>query len=168
MVRMRQARGFTLIEMLVVIGLLTIIGTIGLVLSFDSYRGYAFRGDRDLAIATFQKARSQAVNGVCKSTVLAPCTSGVPHGVHIGSGNLTIFQGTTYNFADPVNEIIALTSDTTLVGGVGEPTDIVFAELSGDATVTSGAGWSVTIKNKDTNQLSVVTFNSAGSISWTN
>lgn len=165
--RTSTGRGFTLIEMLVVIGLLAIIGTIALVLSFDSYRAYSFRSDRDLIIATLQKARSQAVNGVCLSTLL-PCSGGVAHGVHIDSNQLVIFQGTSYNLADPANEIVALTSSATEVSLTGEPKNIVFSELAGNATVDTPGNWSVTVRNTTNGQTSVITFNTAGQITWTN
>jgi len=163
----KPLQGFTLIEMLVVIGILGLVGTVGLVMSFDSYRQYSYQNDRNLIIATLQKARSQAVNEVCINALIPTCTGGLPHGVHIGSGQVVIFQGTTYNPLDTTNEIVSFSSAATVVGGAGEPTDVVFSELSGDATPNPVGDWNLTVKSTASGESSVITFNTAGQIKWT-
>ena len=75
-------RGFTMIEILVVIGLFAIAGGFALWVSMESYRGSSFFADRDMFVAVLQRARAEAVNNVCLG---AGCTDGKPHGVHIQS-----------------------------------------------------------------------------------
>lgn len=160
--RTSTAKGFTLIELLVIIGMLAIIGTFTLLVSFDSYRQYSFRNDRDLVIASLQRARNQAINNICLGV---GCTEGKSHGVHIEDGQVVIFQTETDYagrdlFAD---EIIPLGGSATSLSGVDE---VVFERLSGKASVApSGA---VLIIADATGRTSEVEFNAQGLIKWTN
>ena len=148
-----SARAFTLIEILVVIGLLIVIGGFTAFVSLESYRSAIFKDDRSLLVSALLKARSQAINNMCFG---AGCTDGLSHGVHIESGAYTVFQGTTYVPSDPLNETYE-GNPATVVGGM---TDVVFEKLSGETT----AG---TITLGDTAlHASTVTINSEGMITW--
>ena len=150
--------GFTLIEILVVVSLLAVISGLGLYVGMDSYRGYAFRTDRDTLVSLLQRARSQSVNNIC----IGACINGKPHGVFIdaASGRYILFQGTTYATRDETSDEI--TAASFLVGRSGLP-EVVFAQLSGNASpigdiVLFGAN----------GQISTVSINAVGKISWTN
>ena len=149
--------GFTLIEMLVVMGLLVILASLGLLVSMETYRGSSFRNERDTVVSILQKARSQAVSNVCLGS---PCPDGAPHGVHVQNDKYVIFQGTTYSSGSSLNEIIKPRISTTQIT---ETTDIVFAQLSGSVT-TPGT---ITVSD-NTGHSSVITINSEGQIIWTN
>ena len=56
---------FTLIEMVVVMAIISLIGTFTAFVSIDSYRGYAFRSERDTLVASLERARSQSINNMC-------------------------------------------------------------------------------------------------------
>lgn len=149
-------QGFTLIEIVVVMGLLAILGSLGLIMSLDSYRSYAFRNERDLIVTVLQKARSQAINNVCLGS---GCTSGADHGVHLQTGSYTIFQGTIFASANhSLDQVVQSSSATVQLSGL---TDVVFSQLSGNAapagniTVSDGVGHSTTIS-----------INDAGRIDW--
>jgi prepilin-type N-terminal cleavage/methylation domain-containing protein len=131
------SRGFTLIEVLTVMTMLTLIAGLALVMNFDDYRSFLFRDERNLLVTVLQKARSQALSNVCLGT---SCTDGQMHGVHIASGRYTIFQGATYNPADATNQVITGNAAMTIT-----PTtqDVVFAQLSGRVV----SDWSVSIQD---------------------
>jgi prepilin-type N-terminal cleavage/methylation domain-containing protein len=158
-------RGFTLIEVLVVIGLITIIASIGLFVSIDTYHDSTFHNSRDLLVSALQHARALAVNNVCVGT----CTDGKPHGVHIvfdtGSNvsKFIVFQGTVYNPADTNNisfEIKKNVSATFRATGI---TDVYFTELSGNPNTTGNINLSDNLGEN-----SVITIGSEGQILWTN
>jgi len=75
----KQPQGFTLVEVLIVLGLFAAIGGIVLAAGLHSHSGYTTKDDEDLAIATLQKARSQSMSGVCLGS---ECTGALAHGVH--------------------------------------------------------------------------------------
>lgn len=158
-VRKSQA-GFTLFEMIVVMGIITMLGTLSMIVGMDGFRAYTFRSERDMVVVALEKARSQSISNVC---IGGGCTDGKPHGVRVANGSYTIFQGASYGARDAaVDETIA-----SQVGGVavsGAPAnEVVFSQLSGNVllpvtfTLSDGAGHS-----------SVIDVNAEGRIAWTN
>lgn len=152
------SRGFSLIEILVVIGLLTIVGGFGAVVSLDGLGSSYFTNDKDSVITVLQKARSRAVSNMC----FGGCTDGSAHGVHFDHGTNTyiLFQGTEYSASDPHNETATLNPGTTLAG----VTDVVFEKLSGSASTSPGSSLTITDSAGRTTQID---FNLEGRISWT-
>ena len=152
--------GFTLLEVLVVLGIFTILGTLGLIASMDMYRGFAFRNDRDMLVTVLQKARSESINNICIGT---SCTAGQPHGIALEEGRYIVFQGTSSTTRDTSVDEIIRTQYGALVVGTGSRTEVVFKQLSGDVAATG------TITLIDTAlHTSVVSISSEGRVSWSN
>ena len=109
--------GFTLVEIIVVMGLVMLIFGIGSYFAFDNFQRYLFRKERDTAIAVLMKARSRAMNNFYEKS----------HGVHIGSDTFTLFRGLNYGDDPSTYEVIPGTAAISKSGA----TDIVFEQLSG-------------------------------------
>lgn len=154
----RTTRGFSLIEILTVLGLLAIVGGFGMMVSIDGLQGSYFTNDKDSVITALQKARSRAVSNMC----FGGCSDGSAHGVHFDhvAKTFTIFQGEEYVVSDPQNETSELNPSTTLTG----VTDAVFEKLSGSASTSPGSSLTIT---DSTGRTSQIDFNSEGRISWT-
>ena len=96
----RINKGFTLLEILVVLTLVTVIGGLSLFFGLDSYRSNAFYVDRGLLITALERARAEAIGNICYG---ASCTDGKSHGVFVekdGSGKVSafvVFQGASYH-----------------------------------------------------------------------
>ncbi len=151
----RSSRGFTLIEILVVMGLFVILAGFGLFVSMDSFRGYMFRNERDVVISLLQKARSQAINNMCFG---GGCTGGKAHGVHFGPGQYVVFQGLSYVSRDSaVDEVTPVENNASSVVG----SDVIFSPL---AATTSSA--TVTVSGTD-GHTSIISIATEGQITWT-
>lgn len=130
--------GLTLIEILVVIGIIILLFSLGLFFSMDSFRGYSFHAEEDKLVTILQRARSKSLANIDQAS----------HGVHIdvvGSAYV-LFEGTVYNPVDPKNEPTPIEGPVTLSG----LTDVLFDQLSGASntpgTITiSGGGKSATV-----------------------
>ncbi|HVV39079.1 MAG TPA: prepilin-type N-terminal cleavage/methylation domain-containing protein [Candidatus Paceibacterota bacterium] len=154
----QSSRGFTLIEIVVVMGLLAVVGGVTLIVSMDSFRGYTFRSEVSTLTAVLQKARSQAVNNMCFG---AGCTNGKPHGIHIEGNTYTIFQGASYAARDQAqDEMITPQSKAVTLSGI---TDVVFTELSG-AAATLPSGAPAIILSDNAGKTSSVSINAEGRI----
>ncbi len=155
----RKNTGFTLIEILVVISIFATLGTISLIVSLDTYRGYMFRNERDLIIVSLTKARNQSMNNIC----IGACTAGKPHGVEFLPDKLVVFQGVNYAARDvSVDEIIPRQYNN-LSSIPGSPSEVEFAQLSGDV---AAPGWIAITDGKA--HVSTTTISAEGRITWTN
>jgi prepilin-type N-terminal cleavage/methylation domain-containing protein len=112
--------GFTLIEMMVVIGMTIFILTLGLFLSLDAYRGYQFRSERSVLLSTLERARSLSMSNVFETT----------HGVCFVEPNYIIFRGATCDASDPDNETIP-SSPAISITGITTANPVVFEQLTG-------------------------------------
>lgn len=65
--QIRFNRGFGLMEVVVVIGLMALIALGGYMISIGGFQRYAFASERDLVINLLHKARSRAINNVGQS-----------------------------------------------------------------------------------------------------
>jgi prepilin-type N-terminal cleavage/methylation domain-containing protein len=149
-------RGFSLIEITVVLGMFAIVGSLALLMSMQSYSGYSFHTTQQLLVTTLQKARSEALANVCVGT---SCTDGVSHGVHIEPDELVLFQGNVYDPNNLTNVHLPLSNAKITING----NDIIFAPLTasvsvpGDILITDAKG-----------RVSTTTVGAEGQISWTN
>lgn len=119
-------RGFTLVEILIVISILAIIATILL----TGFRNFARFQEFNQAASDVQFLLSQTRVAARSATLDSA------HGIKIGSNTITTFVGDTYDAMDPDNETHTyqmVTFTPLLAGGVDE---IVFAKLSGLPSAT--------------------------------
>jgi prepilin-type N-terminal cleavage/methylation domain-containing protein len=150
----KYSGGFTLLEVLVVIGLFAVVAGLVLTVGSHTHSGFNTQDDTDLLIATLQKARSQSINGVC---VGVHCTVAAAHGVHVDPRSIVLFQGTTYNASDATNEYIQAESNATTFSG----SNIIFMPLSGNTNTTN----TITILDAST-VVSVITVGPDGQLTW--
>jgi len=155
-------RGLTLIEVLISLGLLSLVGGFSLYMSMDDTRSYTFRDDRDKIVSVLQRARSQSMHSVCRS---AACESAQPHGVYRDGVVLVLFEGANYTTRDEAfDEIIELHSGTVTFDGF---TEVTFVPISGNVTVMPAGEWSLTVSD-GLGRTSDISLNSEGRIFWTN
>lgn len=143
----KSGAGFTIIEILIVIGLLTGIFAMGVVTGTDTYQRYIFRAELEKTAALLQKARSSAMANVGESS----------HGVYFDnvSSNIILFRGTSYATSSPYN----LKVEKSKVVSISGPSAVIFTPLSG----TSTAG---IITLSDGIRNSLITVNNEGQINW--
>ena len=122
--------GFTLIEILIAVVILVIIAILGLIISFDFYKNFSIRSERNNIVSILQKARSQSLSNISQTR----------HGVHFSSSPLQyiIFecdpsapQCSDYIDADTSKDIVI---DPGYGISITNPTpsfDVVFDQLSG-------------------------------------
>ena len=92
MSNVKCSSGFTLIEILVVLGISAILAGMGLVFTLDFYKSYAFNSERDLVISLVQKARARSMSNINQTS----------YGVCITNSNYILFNG-TFNLASSCN-----------------------------------------------------------------
>lgn len=113
-------KGFTLIEVLVVIGIIIGLFAIGALVDSSSIGRQSLSSVESTLVSVLQKARSRAMNNIAETS----------HGVFIDSDKFVLFQGGSYDSGESTNEEISR-SDAVAVTGLDE---IIFTPLSGEAT----------------------------------
>lgn len=142
-----RGRGFTLIEILVVIAILLIITSFGLFVSLDFYKSNLVSSERDTLVAALRRARGEALVN----------ERGLPHGLHLSPSDYVVFAGSDYaSRAAQYDENIPSSAGVTVIA----PGDIVFSQL---AATSSASG---TFVITDGVRSSTVSVNFEGRISW--
>ena len=150
MKRKNTIKGFSLIEILVVMSIIGAIMSLGLLFDFNSFRGYYFRSERSTIVSVLERARSRSMNNYFGST----------HGVCFISPNYIIFKGNSCNTGNPDNELIPANQNifTSSDFATTFPT-LVFSQLAG--TTTGG-----TIHLTDGLRSGDIIINNEGAINW--
>lgn len=144
-------RGFTLIEIVVVIAILGMILVFGLITTMDSFKRSTLQTEQSTLVSALEKARSRAMNNINESK----------WGVCFLTPNYVIFQGTTCAPAS-TNELISANANIANLSDFSNPAKfpaIIFSQLSGN---TTGA----TIHMTDGIKSAITTINYEGTINW--
>jgi prepilin-type N-terminal cleavage/methylation domain-containing protein len=149
--------GFSLIEILIVLGIFAFVAALTLFVSLDVYRGDSFHAEEDRLFTSLEKARSQAISNMC----FGPgCTDGKPHGVHFATTQYTIFQGASWATRDTaLDEVVPIQSKTITVTGF---TDVLFIQLVGTATFNPAGSNTLLLKDTAGKDVSTIYVTSEG------
>ncbi|MEK7463424.1 MAG: prepilin-type N-terminal cleavage/methylation domain-containing protein [Patescibacteria group bacterium] len=143
----RLVRGFTLIEVMIVVGILAGLAGLGLFVSVDLYKSYVFHSEKNILVSIIQKARNQSLVNINESK----------HGVYLENSQYTIFQGENYASRNVVyDEIIQAKTAISRTG----LTEIVFDQLNGNPSVTGN------ITLSDSLRSSIISIENEGRINW--
>ena len=148
---MTYQKGFTLIEIIVVLAILTFIVSFGLIIDLNFFKSNILRAEQSVIVSTLEKARSRSVSNMFESA----------HGFCYVAPNYIVFRDRTtclpVGAADeviPANTTIASNPLTTF-----SPGTIIFSQIAGtttDATIHITDG----LKSAD------ITINNEGTIVW--
>ena len=126
----KRRRGFTLLEVLIVLMLVSTIVSLSLFFTLGEYRRAALRAESDTVVTILQSARTAAMNNVGGS---------VPQGLAffpVGYAGYVLFRGATFTASDPATrEFTPLSYPVTFE--VGSPAEVVFAPLAGTTTAAT-------------------------------
>jgi prepilin-type N-terminal cleavage/methylation domain-containing protein len=136
--------GFTLIEVIVSIGILALLAGLGLFLSMDFYRSYAFNYEQNLVVGLVQKARSQAMANIDQDK----------HCAWIQGSNYILAKGSACTTGDAFPKGGSMTVDFL------PNIPVVFNQL--DGSVTTPVNIRITGQGKTAN----ITINNEGQIDW--
>jgi prepilin-type N-terminal cleavage/methylation domain-containing protein len=147
-------RGFTLLEVLIVVAILGIIGALGLTVGFESYGGTLFRSDEDTLRTALLHARAEAQSGVCAAS---GCTAPTAHGVRIVGNTYIVFEGESYAARSSGEDEVLDGSARVMRAGL---TEVVFEPLTAQVNVPGD------FVLTDAQHTSTTTVNSEGAIFW--
>lgn len=149
---MKYNSGFTLIEALVVLSLVSILASLTLFFDMSQYARGALHSEERLLMSSLIHARTNAQNNV----------HGIPHGVALhpnGNPEYVIFEGASFLDSNPdtqrsIPSSFALSTST--------PDEIVFEQLSGDANVDA----EIVLIDESRNARGSFSVNHEGKIGW--
>ena len=152
---MRKAHqsGFTLIEVIIVLGLIGVIAAFGVAMSYSSLSSTSVTQERDLFVTLLLRGTRAAAIANLEETA---------HGVQIDNTNhrYILFDGTSYDEDATSNRSVPYTSEAIAITNTGGDT-IVFKQLSGDVITGGGV---ITITNGSATQ--EITIRNSGQIDW--
>ncbi len=125
--KLKAIQGFTALEILIVVSIIALVSTL-IIIPFASFRNnQLLKGAAEEVVALLATARSKTLASEADSQ----------YGVHFTPSNMVLFKGSTYNSADPTNQVVNFhnlisLSDISLTAGA---VDVVFRRLTGKATV---------------------------------
>ena len=115
----RGKPGFTLIEMLVVLGIILALGLMSPLATIRFSQGSLLEAERNSYAGLLEQARGRALRD----------SSGASHGVHRDADGLVLFAGSSYLPGDPANERYPRASSVQVSG----PDDVSFRAQTGEA-----------------------------------
>lgn len=121
---MRFSKGFTILEMLFVIGILMAMFAIGVPVAFDFYTNYELVTERDNLVSILNHTRGESMTGEGSDS----------HGVFLGANSYTVFEGPSY--ASRFTQFDRNISRVDLIQVTG-PSELVFESLSGRSVSSS-------------------------------
>jgi prepilin-type N-terminal cleavage/methylation domain-containing protein len=138
------SKGFTLVEIVITLALLSLLAGLGLFVTLGAYQGSVSRSEREVVVSLLERARSRAMANVGESA----------WGLCFIAPNYILFKGTSCT-QGASSEVTAAGAHTEVAGLDG----VSFAQLSGQSASTTIA----ITQNRRTEE---VTINHEGTIAW--
>lgn len=153
----RVAHGFTLVEILVVMGLMAILGTMAFTNLIRPQNQASLDSIVTTLLADLKSQQIKAISGDSLSAATAQA-----HGIYVQNSNYTLFKGSSYSGSDTDNFVVSV--DTGLTLSTTFPTSqVVFTKGSGDVTGFTAGQNTITVTSSSTGS-KVITLNRYGAV----
>lgn len=150
--------GFTLVEVLVVMGLVAIISSLSVVNLIQPQTSANVFGVAETLVADLKGQQVKSMVGDSFGTVAAQ-----QHGVYVQSGSYTLFKGASYSAGDSANFVIQ--PDSTITFSTTLPSSqAVFAKASGEVVGFTNGANTITVSNTVSGESKTITINTYGAI----
>lgn len=116
--------GFSMLEVLTVMAITLMLTSLSLASASEMRARGALDDNEATIIRAFESARTRSFSGVGTGS----------HGVHLTSGAVVLFSGTTYNPTDPTNHTYLLSPSVSLLSSTST---IIFERITGIPRATS-------------------------------
>ncbi|MDR3643430.1 MAG: prepilin-type N-terminal cleavage/methylation domain-containing protein [Candidatus Doudnabacteria bacterium] len=148
-------KAFTLIEIIVVMGILAMSGALGYLVTIDFYNSYVFNAERDTVVSLLEKARAGAMFNINQ----------LPHGVFFdnGHGRYVVFEGVNFSSRNPARDAVVPYAPGITRAGL---TEVIFEQLTGDAKDEDGNPLSGSLTLAQGHRSEAVVLNNLGRIDW--
>lgn len=143
-------RGYTLPELLIVLGLFTVVAGIGLTAFLRGQRSATQAAFVTSVITDLREQQSRAMAGFA-----GELTDNSDFGIFLASDSYTLFRGSTYNASDAYNHTIELNPGLTFANVTFTNSSIVFIQGSGEVSFASGQN---TFQVQDTTNGEIINF----------
>lgn len=134
-------QGFTLIEVLVVMGLVAILASVSVVNLIKPQTTSSLDGVTATLVSDLKAQQNKAMSGGSVSS-----TTAQPHGIYIQPTSYTLFKGSAYSAVDDDNFVISMGTDTNL-STTFSSTQIIFAQISGEVSSWVNGSNTITVTN---------------------
>ncbi len=139
--------GLTLTEVLIVIGVLTVIFGFMVSIGSNFYSNQSLTAERDSVVSLLRHARTKAMSNINQSD----------HGLSVATTTYTVFEGSSYASRNQdFDEMFPRSGSVTIAG----PSEVVFTAIEGN----SSASGTISI-SYDQGQVNIP-INYEGEISW--
>ncbi len=142
-------RGFSMIEVMITVALLSLLVALGLFMSMEAYRGATRRSERDVIVSMLERARSRAMANIDETS----------WSVCYDAGNYIIAKGATCDDASAHDRVEANAGVAAASNFSSTFPTVEFAQLTGNATDET-----ITVVQDGKN--AVITTNHEGRINW--
>jgi prepilin-type N-terminal cleavage/methylation domain-containing protein len=155
---LQNSRGFTLIEVLVVMGLVAILASFSVVNLIKPQTTASLDGVSATLVVDIKSQQNKAMSGSALSAGSAQA-----HGIYIQPTSYTLFKGASYSAGDVDNFVISMESDTSLSTTFGS-SQIVFSQLSGEVSSFVNGSNTITVNNLNGGGSKTLSLNPFGAI----
>jgi len=140
--------GFTLIEILIALSIMTAVMLLGVYLGLDALHASYSRSERDTLVSLLTQARSRSMANIDESA----------WGVCVSGSEYVVFEGSACDEGAATSESTPLGPGAS-VSGIPQATPVIFTAVSGTATPAA-----ITVTQQG--RTSAVSINYEGAIIW--
>jgi prepilin-type N-terminal cleavage/methylation domain-containing protein len=157
LVRRQPSAGFTLVEILLVMGLIAVLAAATLINFIRPQNQASLDGITNALVTDIksQQIKAMAGDGVSASSAQA-------HGVYVQAGSYTLFKGSAYSGADTDN--FAISTDTITLTPDLPSSQVVFTKATGDVSGFDSAHKTITVSSSALGASKVITINRYGAV----
>ena len=161
MVGKKKFTGFTLIEVLVVMGIIAVIFSLSVLAVLNIQKGQLLDNHTWAVVSLLRQAQNQALNGVSVDG-----TNQTNFGVHFDdtAGQYTLFRGDSFDPSDPYNFTQSLPSGLSFHLTLPSGNNVIFNKITGRVGNYNSLRHFIRIRDDNTGDEITIDFNQEGAV----